>query len=103
MPPSTNFSVEQQNDISTGLLIAAGVSAAADGPLPIGDIVGIVLFGVGELAEKPVLEAVSLIVLFADLFLMGIKNRCPDCKRSLPMYPPIFTEEYCRHCGSKIE
>lgn len=66
-------------------------------------VVFIVLFGVGEMTENPVLEAVSLIVLFVDMFLMGIKTRCPDCKRSLPMHPPLLTEEYCRHCGSKIE
>ena len=42
-------------------------------------VVFIVLFGVGEMTENPVLEAVSLIVLFVDLFLMGIKTRCPDC------------------------
>ena len=46
VPPSTNFPVEQQNDISGGLAIAAGISMAADGPLPIGDIVGIMLLGI---------------------------------------------------------
>lgn len=66
-------------------------------------VIFIVLFGVGEVTENPVLEAVSLIVLFVDLFLMGIKTRCPDCKRSLPIHPPVLAEEYCRHCGSKIE
>lgn len=66
-------------------------------------VVFVVLFGIGELTETPVLEALSLIVLFADLFLMGIKTRCPSCKRSLPIHPPILAEEYCRHCGNKIE
>ena len=45
-PPSTNFPVEQQNDISGGLVIAAGISMAADGPLLVGDVVSVVLLGI---------------------------------------------------------
>lgn len=66
-------------------------------------VIFVVLFCVGNRTGKPALEALSLIVLFVDLFLIGIKTRCTDCKRSLPIHPPLFTEEFCRHCGSKIE
>lgn len=51
-----------------------------------------------------VLEAVCIVALFVDFFLIIIKNRCPDCKRSLPIHPPLLQEEeYCKACGSKIE
>ena len=63
-----------------------------------------VLFCLGMTLEKPVLEALSLIVLFADGFLIVIKNRCPGCHRMLPVHPPVWAEEeFCQFCGTKIE
>ena len=51
-----------------------------------------------------VLEAICIVALFIDFFMIILKNRCPDCKRSLPLHPPILQEEeYCKSCGSKIE
>lgn len=67
-------------------------------------IVFAVIFLVGAIMQNPALEALSIVVLFADVFLICIKNRCPDCRRSLPLHPPILQEEeFCRSCGSKIE
>ena len=67
-------------------------------------IVFLVLFLVGETTRNPVLEAISIVVLFVDFFLICIKNRCPHCKRSLPLHPPLLQEEeFCQSCGSKIE
>lgn len=49
-------------------------------------------------------EAFVLIALFITILAIIIKNRCPNCKRMLPLSPPLLeSEEYCRHCGSKIE
>lgn len=63
-----------------------------------------ILGAIGQVRHMYVLEAICIIVLFVDIFLIIIKNRCPDCKRSLPMHPPLLQEEeYCRACGSKIE
>ena len=48
-------------------------------------------------------EGFVLIALFADLFFILVKTRCPHCKRLLPLHPPLFADaEYCRHCGSQI-
>lgn len=49
-------------------------------------------------------EAFVLMGLVADAVCIGVKNRCPGCKRMLPLHPP-FPEgrEYCRHCGSRVE
>ena len=59
---------------------------------------------IGTALHLYVLEAVCIVVLFVDLFLIVVKNRCPKCKRSLPMHPPLLREEeYCQACGSKIE
>ena len=63
-----------------------------------------ILTAIGMGMENPVLEAIGIVVFFVDIFLICIKNRCPDCKRSLPLHPPIFQEEeFCQSCGSKIE
>ena len=63
-----------------------------------------VVFSVGEITGKPVLEAVSLVALFIDFFLIAIKTRCPCCNRALRLYPPLLCEEeFCPYCGSKIE
>ena len=60
VPPSTNFPVEQQNDISGGLVIAAGISMAADGPLLVGDVVSVVLLGIAAaIATMTVSPAVT--------------------------------------------
>ena len=63
-----------------------------------------ILGAIGTALRMYVLEAICIVVLFVDIFLIVIKNRCPDCKRSLPMHPPLLREEeYCQSCGSKIE
>ena len=62
------------------------------------------LGAIGTVFHLYVLEAVCIVGLFVDFFLIVIKNRCPDCKRSLPIHPPLLREEeYCQACGSKIE
>ena len=62
------------------------------------------LGAIGTVFHLYVLEAVCIVALFVDIFLIVIKNRCPDCKRSLPIHPPLLREEeYCQACGSKIE
>ncbi len=45
---------------------------------------------------------VSIFVLLADLIIIAIKNRCPFCHHSLRI-APVFGEEFCPHCGCKIE
>ena len=63
-----------------------------------------ILGAIGTALRMYVLEAICIVALFVDIFLIVIKNRCPDCKRSLPMHPPLLREEaYCQACGSKIE
>lgn len=62
------------------------------------------LGAIGVELHMYVLEAICIVALFVDFFLIIIKNRCPDCKRSLPLHPPFFQkEEFCKSCGSKIE
>ena len=62
------------------------------------------LGAIGTVFHLYVLEAVCIVALFVDIFLIVIKNRYPDCKRSLPIHPPLLREEeYCQACGSKIE
>ena len=62
------------------------------------------LGAIGTVFHLYVLEAVCIVALFVDIFLIVIKNRCPDSKRSLPMHPPLLREEEdCQACGSKIE
>lgn len=63
-----------------------------------------ILGAIGVVLRMYVLEAVCIVALFVDFFLIIIKNRCPDCKRSLPLHPPLLLEEeYCKACGSKIK
>ena len=63
-----------------------------------------ILGAIGTALRMYVLEAICIVALFVAFFLIVIKNRCPDCKRSLPMHPPLLREEeYCQACGSKIE
>ena len=63
-----------------------------------------ILGAIGTALRMYVLEAICIVALFVDIFLIVIKNRCPDGKRSLPMHPPLLREEeYCQACGSKIE
>lgn len=67
-------------------------------------VILVILSGIGAGLHMYVLEAVCIVALFVDFFLIIIKNRCPDCKRSLPIHPPLLQEEeYCKACGSKIE
>ena len=62
------------------------------------------LGAIGTVFHLYVLEAVCIVALFVDIFHIVIKNKCPDCKRSLPIHPPLLREEeYCQACGSKIE
>lgn len=62
------------------------------------------LGAIGTVFHLYVLEAVCIVALLVDIFLIVIKNRCPDCKRSLPIHPPLLREEeYCQACGSIIE
>ena len=62
------------------------------------------LGAIGTVFHLYVLEAVCIVALFVDICLIVTKNRCPDCKRSLPIHPPLLREEeYCQACGSKIE
>ena len=59
---------------------------------------------IGTALRMYVLEAICIVALFVVFFLIVIKNRCPDCKRSLPIHPPLLREEeYCQACGSRIE
>ena len=63
-----------------------------------------ILGAIGADFHMYVLEAICIVALFIDFFMIILKNRCPDCKRSLPLHPPILQEEeYCKSCGSKIE
>lgn len=63
-----------------------------------------VLGAIGLGFHMYVLEAICIVSLFVDFFLIIIKNRCPNCKRSLSLHPPIMREEeFCQACGSKIE
>ena len=63
-----------------------------------------ILGAIGTALRMYVLEAICIVALFVDFFLIFIKARCPDCKRSLPIHPPLLREEeYCQACGSKIE
>ena len=63
-----------------------------------------ILGTIGTALHMYVLEAICIIALFVIVFLIVVKNRCPDCKRSLPIHPPLLQEEeYCQACGSKIE
>ena len=63
-----------------------------------------ILGAIGTVLHMYVLEVICIVALFVDFFLIVIKNRCPDCKRSLPIHPPLLREEeYCQACGSKIE
>ena len=63
-----------------------------------------ILGAIGTALQMYVLEAICIVTLFVVFFLIVIKNRCPDCKRSLPIHPPLLREEeYCQACGSKIE
>lgn len=41
-------------------------------------------------------------ILILDVILIAMKNRCPFCKKSLRI-APIRPEEFCPHCGCKIE
>ena len=67
-------------------------------------LIFVILGAIGTALHMYVLEAICIVALFADIFLIIIKNRCPDCKRSLPIHPPLLREEeYCQACGSKIE
>lgn len=63
----------------------------------------LLIFLIAGRMKLPVLEALSIIVLFVDFFMIAVKTRCPDCKRSLRLLPPMTEEEYCPYCGSKIE
>lgn len=59
---------------------------------------------IGTALRLYVLEAICIVALFVVFFLIVIKNRCPDCRRCLPLHPPLLREEeYCQACGSKIE
>ena len=40
--------------------------------------------------------------LAVDIILMALKNRCPFCKKPLRI-APIKNDEFCPHCGCKIE
>ena len=63
-----------------------------------------ILGAIGTVLHMYVLEAICIVALFVVFFLIVIKNRCPDCKRNLPIHPLLLREEeYCRACGSKIE
>ena len=63
-----------------------------------------ILFCFGKTLDKPVLEAVSVVMLFIDGLVIVVKNRCPGCNRMLPSFPPLWTEEeFCQYCGTKIE
>ena len=66
-------------------------------------LIFLLLFLIGQTMEIPTLQALSLIVLFADFFMIAVKSRCPNCKRSLRLLPPMTGEEFCPYCGSKIE
>ena len=41
-------------------------------------------------------------ITYNRLFIIVIKNHCPFCGKSLRVVP-INSEEYCPHCGCKIE
>ena len=41
-------------------------------------------------------------ILILDIVLIALKNRCRFCKKSLRI-APITSEEFCPHCGCKIE
>ena len=41
-------------------------------------------------------------ITYNRLIIIVIKNQCPFCGKSLRVVP-INSEEYCPHCGCKIE
>ena len=63
----------------------------------------LLLFLIAERMKLPGLEALCIIVLFVDFFMIALKTRCPDCKRSLRAFPPMTEKEFCPYCGTKIE
>ena len=63
-----------------------------------------ILGAIGTVLRLYVLEAICVVALFVVFFLIVIKNRCPVCRRGIPLHPPLLREEeYCQACGSKIE
>lgn len=67
-------------------------------------IIFTILFCFASTLDKPVLEAVSMVILFVDGLVIAVKNRCPGCNRMLPSFPPLWSaEEFCKYCGTKIE
>lgn len=67
-----------------------------------GIISGIIAL-VGILSKLVILAVAGLAVLVVDIVIIAIYNKCPDCGKSLPFSPPATGEEFCIHCGSKIE
>lgn len=67
-------------------------------------LVLLALLLVCEIKKWWIWEAFVLIGLFADLFAIVLKTRCPHCKHVLPLHPPFFEgREFCRCCGTRLE
>lgn len=67
-------------------------------------LVLLALLLVCEIKKWWICEAFVLIGLFADLFAIVLKTRCPYCKGRIPLHPPFFEgREFCRHCGTRLE
>ena len=48
------------------------------------------------------LVGIGVISLLVDITLIAAKNRCPFCNQSLKI-APIKGQEFCPHCGCKID
>lgn len=66
-----------------------------------------ILSGVGALAgiaaSLTPLAVTGAAVLILDIVLIAVKNRCPFCHKGLRIAPIGVGEEFCPHCGCKIE
>lgn len=67
----------------------------------VGIIAGIAAL-IGFVLQLSICIYLGIGILILDIILIALKNRCPFCKKSLRI-APIMSEEFCPHCGCKIE
>ena len=65
-------------------------------------LVGIVLSASAHTVLGCSLVGIGIISLLVDITLIAAKNRCPFCNKSLRI-APSKGEEFCPHCGCKID
>lgn len=54
-----------------------------------------------QIAGWTVAREIGFIALIIDFVVIGIKNRCPFCHKSLPIKPK--RGEFCRNCGCELD